>query len=112
MTFKKVDEAVATLIEMNDELTKIDAMLDECDRKNGDAPHRSVCRADRIKVLAGYSEIAPRKTPKLSPEVIGKVTEMVGILTKQKMEYVNHLSVENFTSEVTDEMLKVIAKYV
>jgi hypothetical protein len=78
MTFKKVDEAVATLIEMNDELVKIDVMLDECDRKNGDAPHRSVCRVDRIKVLAGYSEIAPRKTPKSELEVLAeKMIEII-----------------------------------
>lgn len=38
---------------LRNELKKVDAVLDECDIKNGDAPHRSVSRSVRIKILAG-----------------------------------------------------------
>lgn len=35
-----------------DELAAVDAMLDECDRANGDTPRRAVDRLTRIRVLA------------------------------------------------------------
>jgi hypothetical protein len=42
--------------DLHRELTIVDNALDDADRINGDAPHRAVDRATRIKVLAGHSD--------------------------------------------------------
>lgn len=39
------------------DLQAVDDLLDELDRKNGDAPHRAVNRLGRIRVLAGHNEL-------------------------------------------------------
>jgi len=44
-----------------EELLRIDKTLDECDRKNGDTPHRAVDRCTRIRVLAGQYKIKLKK---------------------------------------------------
>lgn len=60
---KEIEMAIQALNACNEELSGIDDTLDELERAGGDAPHRSVKRTDRIKVLCRAAREPEKKYP-------------------------------------------------